>query len=418
MNRPRLIIIGAGASGLLAAAKLADHFQIKILEAKEQPGGRIQSVPLDGTIIEGGAEFIHGKLPITLKLLKSAGIAFEPLSGNIYRSVDGKLGKDRQALRGWGKLLRKMKKSPPELTLLDFLQENREEFSKDLQEEVRAYAEGFDLADPSRASAQSLAKEWAADENNNFRIPTGYISMIRFLLESSRAELLTRRRALRVDWKKNSVSVNCSNGEKYNAEKILVTVPPPLLDNAYGLVFDPPLTSKYSAARNIGFGGVIKIAIQFKKRFWKKQTGFILSNQQLFPTWWPHGDEAKNILFGWMGGPTACAIAALPEEEIRSRSMQSLSAILSVPVDELKENILAMQLFNWSNDPMAMGGYSYDTAYSRVAKRVLNQGIQQTIFFAGEALANSEHPGTVEAALESGIEAAAKILAGREMNKV
>ena len=44
------------------------------------------------------------------------------------------------------------------------------------------------------------------------------------------------------------------------------------------------------------------------------------------------------------------------------------------------------------------------------ARKILNIPIQETIFFAGEALYEGNAPGTVEAALVSGREAAKKIM--------
>ncbi len=71
-----IIIIGAGAAGLMAAKQLAcAGTKIRILEARERVGGRILSFKdsFDKSY-EGGAEFIHGNLETTLKLLEEAGI--------------------------------------------------------------------------------------------------------------------------------------------------------------------------------------------------------------------------------------------------------------------------------------------------------------------------------------------------------
>ena len=56
------------------------------------------------------------------------------------------------------------------------------------------------------------------------------------------------------------------------------------------------------------------------------------------------------------------------------------------------------------------GGYSYETPQSTNAKKLLTQPLEQTIFFAGEALDYGVMVGTVEAALESGKQAALKII--------
>ena len=67
-DRPDVIVIGAGAAGLAAAAALMRRgHSVLVLEARDRIGGRIWtriepdlSVPL-----ELGAEFIHGDAPET-----------------------------------------------------------------------------------------------------------------------------------------------------------------------------------------------------------------------------------------------------------------------------------------------------------------------------------------------------------------
>ena len=52
--------------------------KVCILEARDRIGGRVHTVTEKGfsKSIEAGAEFIHGKLPLTFKLLKEAGIKY------------------------------------------------------------------------------------------------------------------------------------------------------------------------------------------------------------------------------------------------------------------------------------------------------------------------------------------------------
>jgi monoamine oxidase len=72
-----------------------------------------------------------------------------------------------------------------------------------------------------------------------------------------------------------------------------------------------------------------------------------------------------------------------------------------LPVDKLSELIKAVAVFNWQNDPFASGAYSYATLHRMPAIDELRNPVEETIYFAGEAL-EPENTGTVEAALVSG----------------
>src|SRR5262245_61909506 len=58
------LVLGAGAAGLAAAARLAEAGQsVLVLEARDRVGGRVWTQPAAGLDLplELGAEFIHGR---------------------------------------------------------------------------------------------------------------------------------------------------------------------------------------------------------------------------------------------------------------------------------------------------------------------------------------------------------------------
>src|SRR4051794_27668374 len=70
------VIIGAGAAGLVAAARLGEAgYSVLLLEARDRIGGRIWTrlEPELAMPIELGAEFIHGEATTTLQWLTRAG---------------------------------------------------------------------------------------------------------------------------------------------------------------------------------------------------------------------------------------------------------------------------------------------------------------------------------------------------------
>jgi len=65
---------------------------------------------------------------------------------------------------------------------------------------------------------------------------------------------------------------------------------------------------------------------------------------------------------------------------------------------------------DWQNDPYSCGAYSYAGVGGGPARKQLAQSVEQTLFFAGEAL-DEEEPSAVGGAINTGRKAAEQLLA-------
>src|SRR5262245_8420835 len=93
---PDIIVIGAGISGLAAAADLARAgMAVEILEARDRVGGRIftQQDPTLDYPVELGAEFVHGLAPEIWLPLQQHNLKVTEVEGDRWCSVDQKLQK-------------------------------------------------------------------------------------------------------------------------------------------------------------------------------------------------------------------------------------------------------------------------------------------------------------------------------------
>jgi len=407
MERRTIIIIGGGIAGLVAARSLSSRYHVIVLEAMRRFGGRICALDKKAfpQPIEGGAEFIHGKAAQTMKLLKVAGLTYTKVTGKFYRRNKSSFIVDEQNTAGWEEMLKQMASLKEDLSLSHFLDQY---FSDDsyhqLREQALGFAEGFDLADPSKVSVKTLYREWSHQANDH-RVDDGYAALVKFLVKDCRkrgCKLISGCIVKTLEWEQHMVKITTLDNQVYNAEQSILTVPLGVLQEKGGLSISiqPPVPTYFEAASKIGYGKVIKIVLAFKSRFWKKDAGFFLSEDD-FSAWWTQLPSTAPVLTGWAGGPKAEALSWQGSSVLLEKAMKSLSDLFLLDVMTLKESLEGWHVFNWQKQKSILGGYSYATPETEAALLVLNTPIDETIFFAGEGLYSGDHPGTVEAAIVS-----------------
>jgi monoamine oxidase len=427
-----VIIIGAGAAGLMAARELAKKgLKVLILEARDRLGGRINTInhPGSGINLEAGAEFIHGKLPVTLKLLKEAGLEHVVTTGSFYEVTKGEWKKDKAIIGHEEIVLNRLKQLKEDTSISAFLdKEFPGEKYKDLRNSIRSYIEGYYSGDPARTSALSFYKEWQTEDEEQYRPKDQYGKMIQFLADEITAaggliQLSTAIKEIR--WLKDQVEVLDETHHEYVARKVIITVPLGVWTAPEGekgtITYRPSLLEKTNAAKQMGFGSVVKILMHFKEIFWEeekivknnikstKDFSFVFADA-LIGTWWSQLPEHKPVLTGWVAGPRAKAFNNMDEETIIQQAIESLSIVFNLTPEKIREYLQFCYVFNWTTDPFTRGSYAYTTIDTAAARKILLDPIENTLFFAGEGLYDGPEIGTVEAALTSGMHVAKEVL--------
>jgi monoamine oxidase len=417
-----VVIIGAGAAGLAAWRELhSAGLNPVVLEARNRIGGRILTDRSADSLVELGAEFVHGKPPAIWSILEKARLEVLEISGT--RMVSSKEGL-RPCPEYWEIIQRVDAQINParEIPYDRFLAEAQASpFEKLL---ARSYVEGFNAAHAELISAPAIViADRAAVEiegHRQFRLPRGYGSLIDWLATGlPRESLHLQTEAREIRWRRGQVEIaaDTSNGNRdFFAIRLLVTVPLGVLQASPGrrgaIQFIPPLSQKEAALGHLEVGQVVKLMIRFKERFWRNHgpLGFVISFDADIPTWWTQEPLASNILTGWAGGPAAEKLINRSQAELVEWAIESLNRIFGKSERWLRERADGIHYYDWSNDPFSRGAYSYPKVGGLKAAQILSEPMDDTIFFAGEATDFQGANGTVHGALDSGKSAAQKII--------
>ncbi len=433
METTDILIIGAGAAGLMAAYKLAQKGKkVTVLEARDRTGGRIHTIK-DRDFFkqaELGAEFIHGDLPVTLELLKDAGIAHEHSGGEMLRYTNGKFTEDESFIPHWDLLMEKLKALQEDVSIAGFMKQGfaGEEY-ENMRQAVTRFVSGYDSADIDRASTFALRQEWMSEDNGaQYRVTGGYCSLVSYLvnkIKEAGGAIYLNSEVKIIHWQKDYVRIITADDRLYNAAKLIIALPLGVLQakpaEKGAIIFEPPVKEQTAAAKQIGFGAIIKFLLEFNEPFWEsddtakntgrdlKEMAFIISDEEI-PTWWTQHPQSSGLFTGWLGGPPAEAKKHCTKEELLQQAVQSLSNIFKISVEQLKAKLIAWNVTNWTVDPYTRGSYAYDTIEAPAARKILMRPIEDTVYFAGEYLYDGPAMGTVEAALTSGVRVAEKII--------
>ena len=352
MNSQTVLVIGAGAAGLAAARDLSKAGrEVIVLEARGRIGGRVftHRDPHQPVPIEYGAEFIHGKSPELWQLARAANLELYEVSKRHWYFEGGELSKSREFWKKIERLLDKMKSSPVDQSLKEFLDQlPDDEETRRAKAMVTRYVEGFHAASIERIGIRGLVVATeaadATDGDRAFRFVDGYASLmeaLRMEAESYGATFHLNTTVEEISWDADRLEVSCrrsddshpGDGESaigsqssFTASEVVITLPLSLLQkpaNEGGIRFVPELPDrKRSAIRTLLMGNVIKINLLFRERFWEtvkrwdhegseasfREAGFFHFPGLPFPTWWTQVPVRAPLLVGWVGGAQADAL--------------------------------------------------------------------------------------------------------------
>ncbi len=424
-------------AGLAAAVKLAEAgTDVTVIEAGDRVGGRIRTVRPGGVAIELGAEFVHGKPPELLELLRELDLERYELAGTeVTFGSDGTLDASEDT-NGQGDpfdLLEELvqwSEAHPEqdMAFRDWLAACSA--SPRQAAGVTGYVEGFNAADAQQISVQALAAqqraEDAIDGDNNSHVRGGYDGVTEASFRHFRragGNLCLRQRVVEVRWQRGHVNCICADGQAFHGTHAVVTLPLSVLQHG-DVRFTPAPGGVLHQASRMRVGQVCRINLIFQRRWWAElahpqhdalqRLGFLLPSARTegahFNIFWTGYPSLDPVLTAWAGGPASAAFDALDDHAIAHVACGDLARIFDLRPEQVLDELQSHHMHHWERDPLARGAYSWVPAGAVDASEQMTKPVEDTLYFAGEHTDTTGHWGTVHGAMRSGLRAARQIL--------
>jgi monoamine oxidase len=407
----KLIVVGAGLSGLVAATEIqAAGHDVIVLEARDRVGGRVFTLRegfAGGQFADIGAEIIyHGQQNIT-DLCATHGVELSEefsLGTEVPNLIFGGERLDRAAAAEIVHELRAaIKRTRPSdyESVAQWLRRARVSHQAELL--LAAIAQSTPTAPLRIADAQELNVDLSWGEAYR-KIKGGNDTLPRTM--ARKVDVRLQRPVRVVGWGTGGVIVE-SEHETFRADRVVVTVPGPLVSE---LGFEPALPAdKVRALLQLRYGNATRLVVQYAERdlvkraigsgcFTDRMPGFMMEQTV-------HQGGEHIIVAGLAAGDVEPS--GLTDDEILDSVDATMSSVVGRPIKRVFGFVK-----NWTHDPWTRAvvrapiGDQRDTVLPLIAAP-----LDGRVFFAGEHTDNRVGPGGMEGAIKSGYRVAREVLA-------
>ena len=424
-KKNKVLVIGAGISGLAAAKNLNDSgYDVTILEAKDRIGGRLYTDRSLGVPLEVGANWIHDNNPETnpiMKIKKELGlkahkcsVAGPAVSFEVLNKEGNKIeisGKDLEKIEFrigiFAYLAKYLRPSTniseiftfvKKLGLLSFIKE--EALFVLIQKIALEQAE-----DPENISIEALFEQEGFGDDE--AVIGGFDQIAYYFEKELHNKIILNSPIEHINYEQDTIKV-ISGNEKYEANAVIVTASLGALKKEV-IKFTPELPiEKKQSIKKLGWGTLNKVILKFENKFWSDTDFIVIANKESnFHAWINEEPVCKEpVIVANISGKNAKKFENKTDEEVVQIALNELKAVYGNKVSELNSYYIT----KWSLDPYIYGSYSTNKAgeNSQLLRKQLSTPVNSKLFFAGEAT-SVKVAGYLQMALQSGVREAENI---------
>ena len=431
----RVVIVGAGFSGLAAAYELSRAgYEVTVVEARNRIGGRIISFSdlVGGKIVEGGGELIGSNHPAWIAYAKQFKLEFLDVSEEdldfpivlqgkaltaeqsgelweemekVFNTIIGDAGKvdadepwkapdagalDKRTLADW---IDRLDTTP----LCKMALRTMMTADNGVVTEWQSY-----LANLAMVKGGGLEKYWT--ESEVYRCKGGNQQLAhRLAAQIGTSRVRTRMPVRAIALTDRGARVTLGDNSVLEAEHVLLTAPPSVWNK---IAIDPILPPVLAPQ----MGTNVKFLMSLKSAVWRRSSlaPELLSDGPISMTW--HSTDGQKgpgeAMVAFSGGPAADICREWTATERNRNYLTHLNRIYP----GISASLVRARFMDWPSDPWAKASYSFP-APGQVTMQgpTLREGLGR-LHFAGE-YSSYAFMGYMEGALNSGAAAARRIAA-------
>jgi monoamine oxidase len=437
-NKPgkRIIVVGAGFSGLAAAFELKSAgYDVLVIEARNRVGGRVITFRdfVPGKHVEGGGELVGSNHPTWVAYADRFKLTFldvtEEEDFDFPMTLDGKPVPSDQAGPIWEEMDKAVNQMNADAAKVAdphqaWLTPNAEALDRKTLSSWIATMDASPLCkkaiDAMMAGDNGVRTEWQSylgnlamvkggglekywTDSEVYRCAQGNQALATKLVEAIGADHVRLQTIVkRIDHGPKGVQVTLASGEKVGGDDVILAIPPSTWDR---IGMEPALPAGFFMPQ---MGSNVKYLISLRNAFWRraKLAPDSLGDGPISWTW-HQTDGQKGVpvsMCAFSGGESAEIVREWAPAQRRARYLRELGK--SYP--GIGAAFVNDRFMNWPSDVWTRAGYSFPApGQVTTVGPLLRKGLDH-VHFAGEH-ASYAFVGFMEGALNSGASLARRL---------